>query len=168
MPRVTDVGAFRPFLWTSQTAAGSARFAGSGNGFAFIDPHGENAEVLVSLIPTTRAAEFVNVDLSDHENGVDLNFLADVRPAKRATARQTWSRHSFTSGSPPTSSQTQTYAIGKWRFAANGAATQQAAQMSHAVLCPKSGAMNLRATALQGLHLCQIGIPAPIAAVAFF
>jgi DNA helicase HerA-like ATPase len=64
----------------------AAQLAGSGNGFAFIDPHGENAEVLVSLIPTARAAEFVYIDLSDHENAVGLNFLADVPPEKRATA----------------------------------------------------------------------------------
>ncbi len=105
VPRVTDVGAFRPFLWTSQTAAGSAQFADSGNGFAFIDPHGENAKLLVSLLPTARAADFVNIHLSDHENVVGLNSLADVPPAKCATVRQTWSRHSFTSESPPTSSQ---------------------------------------------------------------
>jgi DNA helicase HerA-like ATPase len=64
----------------------AAQLARSGNGFAFIDPHGENAEMLVSLIPTARAAEFVYIDLSDHENAIGLNFLSDVPPAKRATA----------------------------------------------------------------------------------
>ncbi len=64
----------------------AAQLAGSGDGFAFIDPHGENAEALVSLIPSSRAAELVYIDLSDHANSIGLNFLADVPPAKRATA----------------------------------------------------------------------------------
>jgi hypothetical protein len=64
----------------------AAQLARSGSGFAFLDPHGENAEQLVSLIPTTRAAEIVYIDLSDHEHAVGLNFLADVPPEQRATA----------------------------------------------------------------------------------
>jgi type IV secretory pathway TraG/TraD family ATPase VirD4 len=63
----------------------AAQLARSGNGFAFLDPHGENAQELVSLIPTARAAEIVYIDLSDHEHAVGLNFLADVPPEKRAT-----------------------------------------------------------------------------------
>jgi len=63
----------------------AAQLAGSGNGFAFIDPHGENAEVLVSLIPTERAAQFVYIDLSNHENSIGLNFLSGIAPDKRAT-----------------------------------------------------------------------------------
>jgi hypothetical protein len=63
----------------------AAQLASSGNGFAFLDPHGENAEELVSLIPTLRAAEVVYIDLSDHEHAIGLNFLADVPHAKRAT-----------------------------------------------------------------------------------
>jgi AAA-like domain len=64
----------------------AAQLARSGNGFAFLDPHGENAERLISLIPTARAAEIVYIDLSDHQHAVGLNFLADVPPEKRATA----------------------------------------------------------------------------------
>jgi len=64
----------------------AAQLARSGNGFAFLDPHGENAEELVSLIPTARAAEIVYIDLSDHKHAIGLNFLADVPPERRATA----------------------------------------------------------------------------------
>jgi hypothetical protein len=63
-----------------------AQIAAQHGGFAFLDPHGENAEAIVSLIPANRADEFVYIDLSNTENFVGINFLDGVAPAKRATA----------------------------------------------------------------------------------
>src|ERR1700730_2587984 len=63
-----------------------AQIAAQRGGFAFLDPHGENAEAIVSLIPSNRADDFVYIDLSNHENAVGLNFLAGVPPERRATA----------------------------------------------------------------------------------
>jgi uncharacterized protein DUF87 len=64
----------------------AAQLGRSGSGFAFLDPHGENAQELISLIPTARAAEIVYIDLSDRDHAVGLNFFADVPPGERATA----------------------------------------------------------------------------------
>jgi hypothetical protein len=63
-----------------------AQIAVQRGGFAFLDPHGENAEIVVSLIPADRAAEFVYIDLSNNEQFVGINFLDGVPPEKRATA----------------------------------------------------------------------------------
>jgi len=63
-----------------------AQIAAQRGGFAFIDPHGENAEAVVSLIPADRAAEFVYIDLSNNDYFVGINFLDGVPPEKRATA----------------------------------------------------------------------------------
>jgi len=63
-----------------------AQIAAQRGGFAFIDPHGEDAEAIVSLIPTDRAAELVYIDLSNNADFVGINFLDGVPPDKRATA----------------------------------------------------------------------------------
>jgi type IV secretory pathway TraG/TraD family ATPase VirD4 len=63
-----------------------AQIAAQGGGFAFLDPHGENAEIVVSLIPANRAAEFVYIDLGNTDDFVGINFLDGVPPEKRATA----------------------------------------------------------------------------------
>jgi hypothetical protein len=63
-----------------------AQIAAQRGGFAFIDPHGEDAEAIVSLIPTDRAAELVYIDLSNNADFVGINFLDGVLPDKRATA----------------------------------------------------------------------------------
>jgi hypothetical protein len=53
-------------------------------GFAFIDPHGQNAEALISLIPPSRAHELVYIDLAERTSPVGLNFL-------HANPRDQWS-----------------------------------------------------------------------------
>jgi type IV secretory pathway VirB4 component len=63
-----------------------AQIAAQRGGFAFLDPHGENAEAIASLIPADRAAEFVYIDLSNNDDFVGLNFLDGVPAEKRATA----------------------------------------------------------------------------------
>src|ERR1700719_4762909 len=63
-----------------------AQIAAQRGGFAFVDPHGENAEAIVSLIPADRADEFVYVDLAVNDNFVGINFLDGTPPDKRATA----------------------------------------------------------------------------------
>jgi len=63
-----------------------AQIAAQRGGFAFLDPHGENAEAIVSLIPSDRADDFVYIDLSNNETFVGINFLEGVPPDKRATA----------------------------------------------------------------------------------
>jgi hypothetical protein len=63
-----------------------AQIAAQRGGFAFLDPHGENAEIVVSLIPADRAAELVYVDLGNTDDFVGINFLDGVPPEKRATA----------------------------------------------------------------------------------
>jgi hypothetical protein len=63
-----------------------AQIAAQRGGFAFLDPHGENAEAIVSLIPSDRADEFVYIDLSNNKTFIGINFLEGVPPDKRATA----------------------------------------------------------------------------------
>ena len=62
------------------------QIAAQAGGFAFLDPHGENAEAILSLIPAARAAELVYVDLANANHSVGINFLDGVPPNKRATA----------------------------------------------------------------------------------
>jgi hypothetical protein len=61
-----------------------AQIAAQGGRFAFLDPHGENAEAIVSLIPTDRAAELAYIDLTNIDQFVGLNFLDGVPPDKRS------------------------------------------------------------------------------------
>ena len=63
-----------------------AQIVAQRGGLAFLDPHGENAEAVVSLIPADRAAEFVYIDLANNAEFVGINFLDGVAPEKRATA----------------------------------------------------------------------------------
>lgn len=63
----------------------AAQVASSG-GFAFIDPHGDNAQELLSRIPACRAHELVYIDLTDLAAPVGLNFLHDIQPDKRSAA----------------------------------------------------------------------------------
>jgi hypothetical protein len=63
-----------------------AQIAAQRGGFAFVDPHGQDAEAIVSLIPSDRAAELVYIDLSNNCESVGINFLDGVPPEKRATA----------------------------------------------------------------------------------
>jgi hypothetical protein len=63
-----------------------AQIAAQRGGFAFLDPHGENAEAIVSLIPADRANEFVYIDLGNTDHFVGINFLDGVLAEKRATA----------------------------------------------------------------------------------
>ncbi|PIT02750.1 hypothetical protein TSA1_19820 [Bradyrhizobium nitroreducens] len=63
-----------------------AQIAAQSGGLAFLDPHGENAEAIVSLIPAARASELVYIDLANVDDFVGLNFLDGVPPKRRATA----------------------------------------------------------------------------------
>ena len=62
------------------------QIAAQSGGLAFLDPHGENAEAIVSLIPAERAAELVYIDLANNADFIGINFLDGVPPDKRATA----------------------------------------------------------------------------------
>src|SRR6202142_1087879 len=60
------------------------QIAAQSGGLAFLDPHGENAEAIVSLIPAKRAAELVYIDLANNADFIGINFLDGVPPDKRA------------------------------------------------------------------------------------
>lgn len=63
----------------------AAQIAAERGGFAFLDPHGENAEAVISLIPPERAHELVYIDLADNDRSVGINFLESGSPDRRAT-----------------------------------------------------------------------------------
>jgi DNA helicase HerA-like ATPase len=54
-------------------------------GFAFIDPHGQNAEALLSLIPPSRADDLAYIDLAERDQPIGLNLLSDVPKDTRST-----------------------------------------------------------------------------------
>ena len=47
----------------------------SGKGFAFIDPHGDSAEKLLSMIPKERVDDVVYFDPADMDNPVGMNLF---------------------------------------------------------------------------------------------
>ena len=63
-----------------------AQIASQSGGLAFLDPHGENAEAIVSLIPAARAAELVYIDLANVDDFIGINFLDGIPPERRATS----------------------------------------------------------------------------------
>ena len=58
-------------------------------GVLFIDPHGDDAEILIDSIPQHRSNHVCYFDLTDREFPVGLNVLEDVAPDDRATLAET-------------------------------------------------------------------------------
>ena len=58
----------------------------SGEGFAYVDPHGDNAAELVDGIPASRTHEVCYINVADTECPVGFNPLAGVSPQSRAIA----------------------------------------------------------------------------------
>ena len=70
-----------------------AQIAAQRGGFAFLDPHGENAEAIVSLIPSDRADEFVYIDLSNNDSLSASTFWRACRPTgAEPPPRMLWRR----------------------------------------------------------------------------
>jgi hypothetical protein len=55
----------------------------NGNGFAFIDPHGETAEKLLGLIPKERAEDVIYFDPGNTEDPLGLNLFEFTDPAQK-------------------------------------------------------------------------------------
>ncbi len=55
----------------------------AGNGFAFIDPHGESAEKLLSLVPKNRAEDVIYFNPADTEYPLGLNLFEFNDPAQK-------------------------------------------------------------------------------------
>lgn len=52
----------------------------SGRGFAFFDPHGDNARSLLRLIPPHRTRDVVYFSPADFERPIGVNILENVHP----------------------------------------------------------------------------------------
>jgi energy-coupling factor transporter ATP-binding protein EcfA2 len=55
----------------------------NGNGFAFMDPHGQTAELLLKYIPEERKKDVLYFAPFDMEHPVSFNVMEDVGPEKR-------------------------------------------------------------------------------------
>lgn len=55
----------------------------NGNGFAFIDPHGKTADLLLDYIPENRMKDVLYFAPFDMENPISFNVMEDVGPDKR-------------------------------------------------------------------------------------
>ncbi|MDP3661527.1 MAG: type IV secretion system DNA-binding domain-containing protein, partial [bacterium] len=55
----------------------------SGNGLAFIDPHGKSAELLLDYIPKERVNDVLYFAPFDLEHPVSFNIMEDIGPEKR-------------------------------------------------------------------------------------
>jgi hypothetical protein len=55
----------------------------AGNGFAFIDPHGDTAEKLISMIPKERAEDVVYFNPADTEHPLGLNLFEFDTPEQK-------------------------------------------------------------------------------------
>ncbi|HEX3082609.1 MAG TPA: DUF87 domain-containing protein, partial [Candidatus Saccharimonadia bacterium] len=55
----------------------------SGNGFAFIDPHGDSAEKLLSLVPKNRAEDVVYFNPADLQYPLGLNLFEFTDPSQK-------------------------------------------------------------------------------------
>jgi hypothetical protein len=55
----------------------------SGNGFAFIDPHGESAEKLLQMVPKERAEDVIYFNPADMENPLGLNLFEFQDPQQK-------------------------------------------------------------------------------------
>jgi uncharacterized membrane protein len=81
--RITDNDRRRHMYVIGQTGTGKSNFieglakwdARKGNGFCFIDPHGDAVESILETIPRERADDVVLFDPSDIERPIGLNML---------------------------------------------------------------------------------------------
>lgn len=55
----------------------------AGNGFAFIDPHGDSAEKLLALVPKERAEDIIYFDPGDTQYPLGLNLFEFSDPAQK-------------------------------------------------------------------------------------
>ncbi|HSH31767.1 MAG TPA: type IV secretory system conjugative DNA transfer family protein, partial [Candidatus Saccharimonadales bacterium] len=55
----------------------------AGNGFAFIDPHGDTAERLISMVPKNRAEDVIYFNPADTETPLGLNLFEFSDPAQK-------------------------------------------------------------------------------------
>lgn len=55
----------------------------AGNGFAFIDPHGDSAEKLLALVPKERAEDVIYFDPGDSQYPLGLNLFEFSDPAQK-------------------------------------------------------------------------------------
>jgi hypothetical protein len=55
----------------------------AGNGFCFIDPHGDTAEKLMSMVPKSRAEDVIYFNPGDTENPLGLNLFEFTDPSQK-------------------------------------------------------------------------------------
>jgi len=55
----------------------------NGNGFAFVDPHGDIADKLLSMVPKERAEDVIYFNPSDMDNPLGLNIFEYTDPQKK-------------------------------------------------------------------------------------
>ncbi|MBP6880936.1 type IV secretory system conjugative DNA transfer family protein [Candidatus Saccharibacteria bacterium] len=80
--RISNIDRARHIYMVGQTGTGKSTVLEnlayqdmvSGNGFAFIDPHGDTAEKLMAMVPKERAEDVIYFNPSDLDNPVGLNL----------------------------------------------------------------------------------------------
>ncbi len=55
----------------------------NGDGFAFVDPHGDTVEKLLAMVPAERAEDVIYFSPADMENPMGLNFFEYVNPDQK-------------------------------------------------------------------------------------
>jgi DNA helicase HerA-like ATPase len=55
----------------------------SGEGIAFIDPHGETASKLLDFVPQSRIKDVIYFDPADRDFPIGFNIMEDVGPERR-------------------------------------------------------------------------------------
>jgi hypothetical protein len=63
-----------------------AQMIKAGEGFCFIDPHGQSARTLIGQIPSERKDDLIYLDLADEITAPGLNFLTDIPLQERPLA----------------------------------------------------------------------------------
>ena len=89
--RLSDNDRRRHLYMIGQTGTGKSKFLENlayqdmmdGRGFAFIDPHGDSAEVLMGAVPKERVEDIIYFNPSDMENPIGLNMFEFNTPDQK-------------------------------------------------------------------------------------
>ena len=89
--RLSDNDRRRHLYMIGQTGTGKSKFLENlafqdmldGRGFAFIDPHGDSAEVLMGAVPKERVEDIIYFNPSDMDNPIGLNMFEFNTPDQK-------------------------------------------------------------------------------------
>ena len=101
-----------------------AQMIKAGEGFCFIDPHGQSARTLIGQIPPERKDDLIFINLADEKTAPSLNFLTDIplheRPLAAANIVAAFKHVYADSWGPRTQESLHIFgrqnATGDWRF----------------------------------------------------